>query len=237
MFRYYAKLLSVPLTFLLLYISLAAVWLVFDFPETQELLVVVNYWFDKYGLPALFICSVLEGILLVGTYFPGVFVIFVSVILADNPIEAIFAILVGTAGLMIAHIINYILGKYGWYRLFVKFGLQNAIGQSQTKLLKRGPIAILGSYWSPALGALTDTAAGIMQMPFKIFITYSLMSAVLWNSFVGSIVYVWGDGALSIASPGGQRNFLLYAIIGFWITALLVGDFIEKRKNRQGAVL
>src|SRR3989344_7481936 len=91
-FKYYLKLLFIPLLFLVLYISLSIVWSVFNLPPALELTEMVKNWFDIYGLPVLFASSVVESMLLVGNYFPGVFVIFVSVILADSPGEAVLVI-------------------------------------------------------------------------------------------------------------------------------------------------
>src|SRR3989344_4441336 len=163
MLRHYLRLLSVPLALLAVYISLFIVWEMFDLPATQELGRMVKGWFNAYGLPALFVSAIIEGALLVGSYFPGVFVIFIGITLADSIPEAIAVMTVATIGLYIAHCLNYMLGKHGWYRLFVKFGLKSAIEQAQGKLVKRGPIAMFSSYWLPSAGALTDTAAGIMH--------------------------------------------------------------------------
>ena len=231
MFRYYLRLLSVPLSLLALYISLFIVWEIFDLPAAQELGQMVKEWFGTYGLPALFISSIIEGGLLIGSYFPGVFVIFIGITLADSIAEAAAAVAVATVGLYIAHCGNYILGKYGWYRLLVKFGLRTAIERTKEKLEARGPIAIFSSYWLPSAGALTDTAAGIMHMPFRTFLLYSLAASIFWNTLVGTLVYVLGDKALVIAAPGSGEKSILAAIIAIWVIILLVVDFFQRWKN------
>jgi len=228
--RYYLKLLSIPLLILVLYISLSLVWVIFRLPSAIELTDIVKDWFAIYGLPVLFISSILESMLLIGSYFPGVFVIFISVILARSPGEAIFMVCVATCGLLIGHIFSYLLGRYGWYKLLVKLGMKSSVEQAQTKLLKKGPTAIFSSYWLPSLGALTDTAAGIIGMPFKTFITYAVISAIFWDSLVGIIVYILGDKALAGASPGQQGDIILYAIIIVWMLILVFIDIKEKRK-------
>ncbi|MDQ5893019.1 MAG: hypothetical protein QG640_29 [Patescibacteria group bacterium] len=229
-FFHYLRLLSLPLLFLLLSSSLNIVWKIFDLPETEVLTSIVKVWFDAYGLPILFLSSILEGMLLIGSYFPGVFVIFVSVVLSDTIPQMAAAILVATIGLMIAHVGNYVLGKYGWYRLLVKFGMKRSIEAAQEKLVKKGPIAIMSSYWLPSMGALTDTAAGIIQMPFKKFIVYSIGSAIFWDTFVAVIVYNVGNGALKIASGGSSITFL---VVGIWIAIVLIFDWFERRKENQ----
>ncbi len=231
--RHYVKVLSVPLLFLLLYSSLNVIWNIFNLPPPDRLAEIVGGWFDTYGVPALFLASFLEGMLLVGSYFPGVFVIFLGVLVADSASGAALSVVVATLGLILAHILNYFMGKYGWYKLLVKFGMKDAIEQSKSRLEKRGPIAIPLSYWLPSIGALTNTAAGIIRMSFRKFLFYSIASSIFWYSLVGLVVYQIGDSALEVAG-GGAGNLYVFSIIALWILIVLVLDFREKRSSRNG---
>jgi membrane protein DedA with SNARE-associated domain len=228
--RYYLRLLSLPLLFFFLYATLFLAWRIFDLPSPEAMTQIVDGWFNEYGLPALFVCSILEGLLLIGGYFPGVFVIFIGVVLADSPMEALLAMTVATAGLLISHIVNYLLGKYGWYKLLVKFGMRGAIEESKRKMEKRGPIAIPLSYWLPSIGALTNTAAGILQLRFRTFILYSVASSVFWYSIVGILVYLLGDKAISL-SVGNSGMAVAFGIVAVWMLILLIMDKREKNSN------
>lgn len=231
--RYYLKLLSVPLLCFVLFSSLFVVWEIADLPPAGELAAIFERWFDQYGLPVLFVSSILEGMLLIGSYFPGVFMIFLGVTIADSKGEAAVIVAVVTVGLFIAHVLNYALGRYGWYRLFVRFGLKDAVESARERLVKRGPLAILSSYWLPSVGALTDTAAGIMHMPFKKFFLYSLASVTLWDIVAGTFVYSFKDMALKVASPDSSGVMFILAIVGVWMGVLLISDFYEKRETTQ----
>lgn len=227
--KYYLKLLSIPLSLLFVFVSLFLIWKIFDLPETEILLFYIDAWFNKYGLSILFISALIEGMLLFGGYFPGVFVIFVSVVLANSVPEAALRVFVGTTGLLIAHIANYFLGKYGWYKLLARYGLAEPIKESQEKITKYGPIAIFTSYWMPSIGALTDTAAGILQMSFRRFIIYSLVSLIFWDTLVGVVVYLLGKDALIAVSSGGATElFIQLAIVAVWILILLFFDFKKR---------
>ena len=92
-------------------------------------------------------------------------------------------------------------------------------------------MAIFFSYWLPSAGALTDTAAGIMGMKFKTFITYSVISSIFWDSLVGAIIYISGDKALFLAAPGTQGDVIVYLIGAIWIIALVVSD-LRKKKSK-----
>lgn len=220
-----------PLSLLGLFISLFLIWKIFDLPPSNILLSKLKVWFDLYGYLVLFISAILEGMLVVGGYFPGTFVIVVSVLLAKSITEFILVVCIGTIGLLVAHNLNYVLGKYGWYRLLVKFGVKNQIEESKEKLLKKGPIAMFSSYWFPSLGALVDTAAGIIRMPFRVFFISSLLAGIFWNFLVGIIVYNVGTPALAVVSSGGYTElFIQLSIVFVWILILLSVDIWEKRK-------
>ncbi|MDP3800385.1 MAG: VTT domain-containing protein [bacterium] len=231
--KYYLKLFSLPLSLLFLFISLNITWNIFDLPSSEVLLAKLGIWFDKYGLPFLFVSAFIEAMLLVGGYFPGVFVIFASVVLAESILEAVIMVGIATTGLFLGHIVNFILGKYGWYKLLVRIGLKSSVEESKNRLLKRGPIVIFGSYWLPSIGAVTDTAAGIIQMPFKTFFVYSLFAGIFWNSLVGSIVYILGDSVLPAVSSDGDLAGLLVKIfiIAVWIAVLFILDVYGKKEK------
>jgi len=236
-FKYYLRLFTLPLSLLLIFLSLNLLWNIFSLPPADVLLEKVRGWFELYGLPVLFLSAILEGVLIVGGYFPGIFVIFVSVLLARSPLEAVIAVAVGTLGLLLAHALNYALGKHGWYRLLVKFGAQSSLEESKGKLEQRGGWAIFGSYWLPSLGALMDTAAGILQMPFRQFFRYSLQSSIFWNTLVGTTVYLLGEKALAITGSGGRTDIIIQiSIVLVWIFILFALD-LRKKRRAQSAIM
>ncbi len=230
--KYYLKLLSVPLLLLVLSLSLRIFWDIFSLPSAESLAKTAEVWFQVYGLPVIFLSSMIEGMLLVGGYFPGVFMIFLGVIFSTSLVQAGVVVSVVTAGLLIAHVINYFLGKYGWYRLLVKFGLKDAIDSERDNVLRQGVFAIFASYWLPSAAAITDTAAGITQMPFKKFALYSLIFSVFWDVLAGTLIYFFKDSAMSIVDPGSSGGLFFYSIVGVWMAILLVSDFYKKYKSK-----
>lgn len=227
--KYYLKLLSLPLSLLISFIFVFIIWRVFSLPSTETLISIIGVFFQKYGVIVILVSACIEGMLLFGGYFPGVFVIFISVVTSESLSEAIFRISIGTAGLIIAHIINYFLGKYGWHKLFEKFGLKSSIESKKSNLVKNGAFAIFGSYWLPSMSALTDTAAGILLMPFKKFLLFSITASIFWNFLVGFIVYYMGNKALIFATSGSITELLIdFSIIFIWVVILLI---IDLKKN------
>lgn len=233
--RYYARLLALPLAFLFFSLTLRIVWSAFDLPGPEVIADQAGALLARYGLPVVFVSSIVEGMLLLGGYFPGVFVIFVAVVLAESATQAALAVAAGSAGLLVAHVANYLLGRYGWYRLLARFGLSGALRRAEQDIGRRGPVAILASYWMPSIAALTDTAAGVLRMRFRTFFLYAVAGTIFWNSLVGAAVYLLGRQALAFATPGGTDLWIVVLMIVLWSAGLFLLDRQRRRKEGKAS--
>ncbi len=223
------KKIVLPLIFLGAVVSLFFVWKIFNLPPQERLIEIARSYFDAYGLITVFISSILEGVLLVGWYYPGSLVIFLGVIFAGNDvIRATEVISSVTAGFFVAYALNFALGKYGWYRVLLVLGLREPLERAEHRLASYGLKAIFLTYWHPNLAGLTSTAAGILHIPFKKFFLYSCVSTILWNIFWGSLVYFLGERALTLV---GFRFVLI--VLGIWI---LVRIFSERIKTKISSI-
>lgn len=217
----FLKIAAGPLILLGFYLSLWGIWLLFDLPKDDEMVKIINDYFSKHGLWVLFIAAVIEGALILGQYFPGGFVIFIGVISAGDDIaRVVLVVAIVSLAFFIAYLLNYLLGKFGWYRLLLKLGLRRALEDAQTKLKKQFFWGIVASYWEPNLASITATAAGILQYSWKRFLFYSLVGIVIWNTAWGIFVHVLGQELFRFF--GFKYAIVVFA---FWI-ALLVGKYL-----------
>lgn len=218
----FLNIIGLPMIFLAVFLSLWAVWKILNLPSEDELIKITKRYFDLYGYWTVFISAIIEGVLLAGWYYPGSLVIFLGVVFADrNTPEVIWIVTLATAGLFLAYLFNYALGKYGWYKLLLNSGLKELIDNARTRLTKYGLSGIFLSYWQPNLAALTSTAAGILHFSFKKFMLYSVVAVTLWNIFWGALVYFLGEMALTIVG--------IRFVIGF-ITVWVAYRLTLKRK-------
>jgi len=214
------KIAAVPVVLLAFYLSLALVWTLFDLPTDKELIAVVYGWFTHYGLWIVFVAALLEGLLVVGQYFPGGFVIFVAVLSANRHIPRIAeVVIVVSVAFFISYLINYAIGKYGFYRLFLKFGLREPLEKAREKLQQNYLYAIFVSYWSSNFAAISSTAAGTLQLSLRSFIIYSIPSTLIWNTLWGIFIYIIGDRIWTLL---GFKYAIL--VFGLWI-AIVVGKY------------
>lgn len=167
------------------------------------------------GYPLVFLAAILEATLFIGLYIPGSTVVLLGVAMAKTgvvwyPLVFIF----GTAGLVIGYAVNYFLGKYGWYHILVRFGLERGLEIAKKRIEKYDTKAILIGYFFPGSASLLSTAAGILQMPFKKFLLASLLAQGFWGLFWGSLAYFFGLPAIELLMK--YFIFVLAGLILVW---------------------
>ena len=157
-----AGLLAIPLILLATYFLVFLIWIAFNLPSADELVSIVTNYFNNYGLWIVFISALIEGFFIIGQYFPGSTIIFIGVISAGKDVvrAAEIVLIVGVAFTM-AYYGDYLIGRYGWYKLFLKFGLKKPIEQAKKKISKHAFKGIISSYWEPSLATIAATASGI----------------------------------------------------------------------------
>lgn len=101
-----------PLSALIFYIFILLLWNLNIIPSPTGILAFLEGLYNNYGLIGLFISSFLEGIVYLGLYFPGSFIIALSVILSDGSFKQLATIsLIVALTLTITSLINYFLGR------------------------------------------------------------------------------------------------------------------------------
>src|SRR5947209_501646 len=227
MLRRTLKIVAFPLAVLALFGVLYAIWLALDLPPEETLAQTAKTYLDRYGIVIVLISAYLEGLLLIGWYFPGTLVVVLALIFAaPQPSRFVLVAAIAGAGLVSAYVTNFCAGKYGWYRLLLAFGLRQPLENAQRRLTRYGLSAIFTTYWQANLASCISTAAGILQFPPARFIAYSLAAEALWISFWASIIFFLGSAAMSLV---GFRMILF--LIMLWIAGRLIyrWKFEEKR--------
>lgn len=152
-------------------------------PSSPELVEIAKSYYSQHGYWVVFVGALVEGLLLAGWYLPGSLVLALGVVFAREgglSLGLIFS--VGVIGFFLASVINYALGRYGWYRLLVRFGMKQALELMRVRLVKYGLPLIFLTYWHPNVTTLVATAAGVLRLPFQRFLAYSIVALVVWNA-------------------------------------------------------
>ena len=112
-FKLLKKIPLLPLSALLFYITALILWSINIIPPPTEIFLFLENLYINYGLFGLFIASFLEGIVYLGLYFPGSFIVALAVFLSDGTFISLISIsLVVAFALTITSLINYVLGRH-----------------------------------------------------------------------------------------------------------------------------
>ena len=212
------RIIAFPLAVLGVFALLYAIWLALDLPPEETLIAIARDYLERYGIVIVIVSAYLEGLLLIGWYFPGTLVIIFALVIAgpDTARVAQIAAVAGL-GLLCAYMTNFFAGKHGWYRLLLTFGLREPLERAQKRLTKYGLSAIFTTYRQANLASCISTAAGILQFPLGRFLVLSILAEAFWVTFWATLIFHLGRAALSLA---GFRMILLMILI--WIALRLV---------------
>jgi len=112
-FKFLKKIPLLPLSALIFYITAFILWSVNIIPPPTEIFLFLENLYATYGLVGLFIASFLEGIVYLGLYFPGSFIIALAVFLSDGTFISLISISIVVAlALTLTSLINYVLGRH-----------------------------------------------------------------------------------------------------------------------------
>lgn len=222
----YLKILTAPILIALFVFVLGIFWKMLNLPPQEELIPIINNYFDKYGILLVFISAIIESGFVLGVYLPGGLVIFLGVIFSiGEPLQAILIVIAVIIGFMIGFSIDFFLGKYGWYKIFLHFGFEKALIKTRERLEKYNLSTVWFGYHHPDVGSLVSTTHGIMQYSFKKFILITLPPVIAWSIFWGTLAYILGNKVLGFI---GYKTLLV--ILGVWIIARIVELKLEKTK-------
>ncbi len=219
------ELFVVPIFFLFFLFLIKYTWGYFQLPNQEDLISIVQTFFRTYGLPVIFISSILESMLFIGWYFPGSLVIFLGVAATTgHPILAVQTVIVVCLGMLFGYSFNYFLGKYGWYKILIKYGFEDELLKIEKRLKNKGMFASFFFYVMPGLGSLLSTAFGVLKFSFTKFFLFTIFMLSFWNTLWGILVYFFGMEVFKLLT-NSVSMFILFCIYFYYIYNK------EKQKN------
>lgn len=222
-----------PITILVLLILLLLVYKVFNLPTSEELIVIITRYFEIYGYPVLLISAFIEAIPVINIYYPGSSIILLAAALSrQGALNIYMVIFLTTLGFLIAYTINYFIGKHGYYKIFEKFGMKESLDRTAEQVKKKGHFWLGLSYFHPNFGALTATVYGILRLKFKDFLLLSVLSAVLWNIFWGTMAYLGSFAVVGVISNRWLVIIFILAYVAYKIFSVFKNN-ASKTQNKN----
>lgn len=196
------------------FLIFAFVYRSIDLPQPAELAEIGRTLYFEYGIIVLLLAAFIEGIFMVNFYFPGSFVILLAVFLSDKSPESLAAIiLLSVLGFLLATVINYGLGKYGFYRALLWMGKANIVERMQKWLDKRGRWAVGLTGVHPNLLAIAVVCMGIAGEGILKTSAIAAASLVFWVS-LSIIVIAMVISQVNIEDP--NQHWYIFGAFILW---------------------
>ncbi len=218
-----------PIILLIIFSAFIVLYNLFRLPPPSELIEIVKrYYLEHNPYLVVFLGALVEGLLFINWYLPGSIIIVLGVIFArDSGFSVLVVVFLIILGFLLTSIANYFLGKYGWYRLFLKLGLREPLEKAKARTERYGLPIVFSTYFHPNVGALTATSAGILGLPFAKFLRYSTFALIVWNVLWGLLVYFIGPAALKLMS-----TWVIILVLAVWLTWLSLKYYKNRTRVR-----
>src|SRR3989344_6593754 len=135
----FLKFAIVPIIFL---VAIVLGWLlrqIFNLPDNEYFINVASDYYAIYGYWVVLFGALAEGLLFLNWYVPGSIVVATGVVFANQNNQNIFLIVaLIILGFFVTSIINYTLGRFGWYHVFMKLGLRRPLEKVRIRVENKG---------------------------------------------------------------------------------------------------
>lgn len=192
--------------------SVLALWKAELIPSPSEIVLILEGLYLSYGVFGLVIATFLEGVVYLGLYFPGSFIIALAVFLSDGSFVSLISISVIVAfTLTIATFVNYFLGRHVSFK-----NNYDAIADS-----KRG---LFASMIHPNLLAFYFFGEGMRKGHIS-KIAWAPIIMIPYGFLFAEMLYLFADVAKQrLESPG----FLISLIVIWIVVSFVVGHYHKK---------
>jgi membrane-associated protein len=180
--------------------------------------------FDSYGYWVVFLGTLFENTLFLGTIIPGVLILLLAGISAGNgDMSPFIAAGLAFAGCVIGDTVSYLMGRYGWSRVTAGGTVHQFMERVREPIMRRGPAFVMLYHFAGYTRLLGPAGAGMLRMPYRRWAPADHFGAFLW---VGSHVAIgYGLGVAGVSFDTTDKYFkviewLLLAFVILWFVFL-----------------
>ncbi|MEK6812066.1 MAG: VTT domain-containing protein [Nanoarchaeota archaeon] len=218
---------SIPLVFLVLYYFLFHFQKFISLPTQDKFMDLILNFMNTQNIFLIFLIALVEGGLILGQYSPGGIVIFLSIMSAEGNIPKMILLLsVISLAYLLAYSLDYLFGYYVVETVIKKLGFEKKVERYRKLLDKNVFSTIFFSYAETNIASLVAVSSGLLKIPFKKFIYFSVISVIFWNTFWAVVLYFFGNAILSIFG-----TTYLVIILAIWVLIVFYNNFLKKEET------
>lgn len=197
----------------------------------------LGYIINSFGLwtyVILFAVIFAETGIIVVSFLPGDSLLFViGALSAGGHLNLILSMIILIIAAILGDTVNYYIGHYIGPKIFSKedsrlFNKRHLM-EAHNFYEKYGGKTIILARFIPIIRAFAPFVAGIGTMPYKRFLSYNIIGAILWVVIVTLIGYFFGN------IPIVKDNFSLVVVAIVFISVLpvIVNELIRNYRKRK----
>lgn len=204
---------------------------IFGLPKTSILSEFFLSQYEQYGILIIVVASFLEALFILSIYVPASLVIVLSAFALGFEIETLLKIgLLSLIGFTIANVLNYYLGRYGYYKILLKLGGKQSIEKIQKDFINYPLKTIFFTSFHPNFLAITMISAGIAKSNLLKVLLQSTISLIFWISIWMTVIYVFfKDNQFSFTENENQVLYFV-AVIFIWGLVKCILSYLKERK-------
>jgi membrane protein DedA with SNARE-associated domain len=188
--------------------------------------------FGRYGYWVVLFGVMLENI---GVPIPGETVLLFAGFLAyQGKLHILPAIFTAIGGATIGAALGYLLGSYGGDTVVKRFlarfpRIAKRYDEAQKVFLKHGHWAVFAARFITGLRVFAGVLAGVMRMPFLVFMLFSFAGAVCWAFVIGFVGFLFGSSWDTLVKFVGRIDRIALIVIAVVAVLYLVRAIRRRR--------
>ena len=186
---------------------------------------------DRYGYLAVFLAILVEG---VGIPAPGqTFLIAAALGAAHGNLSLVWVLFSACLAAGLGNSLGYLLGRWGGRPLLARFKVQgDRLARLEEKFRRYGGGLLLVARFFDGLRQLNGIVAGMLEMPWKIFMVFNILGAMLWTGVWGLGTYFLDKKIGPVHRVFGQLGPYAAALTLLGLLALTVYLFRRRRMQK-----
>lgn len=103
--------------------------------------------------------------------------------------------------------------------------------KSYDKFNEKGNLTVFYSRFVPILRSLISIPAGMNKMKFGLFMVYTFVGSLIWNTVLCSLGKLVGENYMVVANIFGKYSKLIWYLLILWLVYKIIMKVIKKRKK------
>jgi membrane protein DedA with SNARE-associated domain len=187
-------------------------------------------YLQRYGYAAIFVAVLVEG---VGVLAPGQTLLVVGAIAAaKGEFKIAWVLACAFLAAVLGNSLGYLLGRWGGRPLLIKLKVsEKRFSRLEGYFTRYGKWLVLLARFVDGFRQLNGLVAGMMKMPWKVFLVFTVLGAVLWTG-------TWGLGAYFLVKDIAALHLAVHRVRP-WAVAVALLIFLGLmvyllRRRRSG---